>query len=134
MKAVKFNNNAEIKAICDIDIEKAEQLAKEMGVSSYYTDYRKLLEQEDIDVVVIATPDQIHPEQTIAALQAGKHVLCEKPMALSIEECSTMIEASNSTGKKLMIGQICRYTPGFKLAKKMIDDGEIGELFFVESY
>lgn len=133
MKAVKFNRNAELRAICDIDAQKAAQVAEEMGVSQYYTDYRELLKQEDIDVIIIATPDGIHPEQTIAALEAGKHVLCEKPMALTVEECRSMIEASKRTGRKLMIGQICRYTPGFRLAKNMIEDGVIGELFFVES-
>ena len=133
MKAVKFNRDAELKAICDIDVNKAKTVAENLGVEAYYADYRKLLKREDIGAVVIVTPDQIHPEQTIAALEAGKHVLCEKPMALTVAECMEMIKASERTGKKLMIGQICRYTPGFKLAKQLIDDGEIGELFFVES-
>lgn len=133
MKAIKFNKNAEIKAVCDVDMLKAEQAAEEYGVSSYYSDYGELLKQEDIDVIIIATPDGLHAEQTIAALEAGKHVLCEKPMALTVQECRNMIEASKRTGNKLMVGQICRYAPGFKLAKKMIDDGQIGELFFVES-
>ena len=133
MKAIKFNKYAELKARCDIDLQKAEQAAEELAVSRYFANYSELLKEKDIDAIIIATPDGIHPEQTIAALESGKHVLCEKPMALTIKECKAMIDASKRTGKKLMIGQICRYTPGFRLAKKMIDNGEIGELFFVES-
>ena len=125
----------ELKAICDIDADRLNNLARIFGIESQacYTDYRSLLNQDDIDAVVVATPDLLHEEQTVAALQAGKHVLCEKPMALSLEECRRMIEASKETGKKLMIGQVVRYTPGAVLAKKLIDSGEIGELFYVES-
>jgi Predicted dehydrogenases and related proteins len=133
MKGVKVNNRAELMAICDIDVDKAAQAAREFGIERYYADYGEMLEQEDIDIVIVATPDQVHAEQTIAALEKGKHVLCEKPMALSMEECKSIIEASERTGKKLMVGQICRYAPGFRLAKKLIDEGQIGELFYVES-
>ena len=70
---------------------------------------------------------------TVDALQAGKHVLCEKPMALTRKDCAAMIRAGEESGRKLMIGQICRYTPGFRRAKELIDSGAIGELFFVES-
>ena len=91
------------------------------------------MERDDVDAVVVATPDQLHREMTMAALGAGKHVLCEKPMALTLEDCQAMIDASRNTDRKLMIGQICRFTPGFMRAKQLIDNGEIGELFFVES-
>lgn len=69
----------------------------------------------------------------MAALAAKKHVLCEKPMALKLDECSEMIAAAKAAETKMMVGQICRYTPGFVEAKKLIDRGEIGELFFVET-
>jgi predicted dehydrogenase len=135
MKGVKSCNDAELKAICDIDGENLMKAAKEFGVTrkDCYTDYKEMLLRDDIDVLVVASPDQVHPKQTIDAFYAGKHVLCEKPMALTFDECKAMIEASEKTGKKLMIGQICRYTPGFIAAKMLIEKGEIGELFFVES-
>ncbi|WP_177182665.1 Gfo/Idh/MocA family protein [Paenibacillus sp. OV219] len=133
VRGVKANKHAEVKAICDIDLAKAERVAAEFFIQDYYADYTELLKRDDIDVIIVSTPDQLHAEMTIAALEAGKHVLCEKPMALTIEECKQMIDASERTGKKLMVGQICRYAPGFALAKKLIDDGEIGELFYVES-
>ena len=132
---LKACKGGKLIAICD---KKEDVLNKAMentnlSKENCYTDYRDLIKRSDIDVVVVATPDQLHPEHTIAALEAGKHVLCEKPMAISTEECKQMIAASEKTGKKLMIGQIGRYTPGFINAKKLIDRGEIGDLFFVES-
>lgn len=133
MLAVKSNNNACLTAVCDIDLGKAEAAAEEFNVKNVYSDYRDLLKQSDIDAIVICTPDQLHREMALAALEARKHVLCEKPMALTIDECRDIVEAGRKSEKKLMIGQICRYTPGFKLTKELIDRGEIGELFYVES-
>lgn len=132
MDAIVFNR-ARLAAICDIDYEKARQVGAQYGVEDFYQDYRQLIARPDIDAVVVCTPDQLHPEMTVAALEAGKHVLCEKPMAMTVEECRAMIDASRRTGKKLMVGQVCRYAPGFVKAKELIDSGEIGELFFVES-
>lgn len=133
MMAVKNNNNAYLAAVCDIDLDKAKAAAEEFNVKNVYGNYHDLLAQPDIDAVVICTPDQLHREMVLAALEAGNHVLCEKPMALTIDECRDIVEAGRKSDKKLMIGQICRYTPGFKLAKELIDRGEIGELFYVES-
>lgn len=135
MTAVRDNNQAELVSICDIDLEKALRVAKRFNVTeqSVYKDYRDLLARADIDAVIICTPDQLHREMTVAALEAGKHVLCEKPMALTREDCVTMVKAGEKSDKKLMIGQICRYTPGFKRTKELIESGEIGELFYVES-
>lgn len=132
---LKDCNNARLVAICD----KNEGILNEamtitgLNEENCYKDYRELIKRNDIDVVVVATPDQFHPKHTIAALDLGKHVLCEKPMAMTVDECRQMIQVANRTGKKLMIGQICRYTPGFMDAKKLIDQGKIGDLFYVES-
>lgn len=125
--------NAEVVAICDIERERAEKLAKENEIPEIYTDYKELLKNKDIDAVTVPLPDQLHCQVTVEALHAGKHVLCEKPMALSLDDCKKMIEASRKSGKQLMIGQVSRYTPSFKLAKQLVSEGEIGELFFVES-
>ncbi len=125
--------NAEAVAICDVEREKAEALAKKFHIESVYTDYRELLKREDIDAVTLPLPDQVHKEITIAALRAGKHVLCEKPMALDLEECKEMVRVAKETGMQLMVGQIGRYTPGFLEAKRLLDEGAIGELFMIES-
>ncbi len=132
MNAIVWNRNAELKAVCDIDEAKLNECAEKYSVDGY-TDYREMLKREDIDAVVICTPDQLHREMLEESLKAGKHVLCEKPMALTIEDCKAMVKAAKASDRKVMVGQICRYTPGFVKAKKLIDEGKIGELFFVES-
>lgn len=98
-----------------------------------YDDYKEILQREDIDGVIVASADQAHAKLTVDALRAGKHVLCEKPMALALEDCSSMISAADQNGKVLMVGQVCRLTPSFVQAKQLVDAGAIGELFFVES-
>ena len=133
MLAVSGHANARLEAICDIDAQKAAQAAKTFGVQNVYLDYRQLLENGDIDTVIVCTPDQLHREMTVAALEAGKNVLCEKPMALTMEDCGAMVRAARKSDRKMMGGHIGRYTPGFYKAKELIDRGEIGELFFIET-
>lgn len=86
----------------------------------------------DADIVVVATPDQLHAEQSAKALLAGKHVACEKPLALTVDDCKKIIDAVKKSGKEFMTGQVCRYAPCFLLMKKLIDDGRIGEIVAVE--
>jgi len=133
LMGIKYSDSAEAVAICDINEGSARKQAEKYNIPDYYTDYRELLKRDDIDAVTLPLPDQLHRKVTVDALHAGKHVLCEKPMALNLEDCRAMIKASRESGKQLMVGQIGRYTPAFIMAKKMVEDGEIGELFFVES-
>ncbi len=125
--------NANLVAVCDVDEARCKEMAEKFAVPKTYTDYRDLIADDEIEAVIVVTPDQVHAEVAIAAMQAGKHVLCEKPMSLSLDECKEMIRVSEETGKKLMVGQICRMAPGFIEAKKLVDEGVIGELYFVES-
>jgi predicted dehydrogenase len=92
-----------------------------------------MLKNEDIDVVVVATADKAHKQATVDALKAGCHVMCEKPMSLFVEECEEMVRTADETGKLLMVGQVCRYAPGFVKAKSLVEQGVIGDLYFVES-
>jgi len=124
---------AKLIAVCDICEDVASEAAANFGLDTYYTNHNEMLKNEDIDVVIVATSDQTHREITVDCLNAGKHVLCEKPMALTLDDCKAMIKAANESGKKLMVGQICRHAPGFALAKQLVSDGEIGDIFFVES-
>ncbi len=130
---IKKSKYAEVVAISDCILERAKQQAEKYSIPDYYEDYHKILEREDIVAVTLPLPDQIHAKVAIDAMRAGKHVLCEKPMALDLKECEEMVKVSEETGMKLMIGQVCRYTPAFKRAKELVEAGEIGELFFVES-
>jgi len=87
----------------------------------------------DTDIVVVASPDHFHAEQCIRALQAGKHVACEKPLAPDVAQCRQIIAAVKDSGKFFMTGQVCRYAPGFVLAKHLLSEGRIGELVSIES-
>lgn len=133
ISGIEKNEHAVLTAICDTDEIYAKECAENNKLSKYYLNFDEMLVNEDIDAVVVCVPDQVHMRYTVAALKAGKHVLCEKPMALLTDDCKKMIDAAKESGKKLMIGQVCRKAPGFVLAKKLADGGEIGELFFVES-
>lgn len=133
MKAVIDHPNAELYMICDINEALLNETAAKYNISRKTTDYRQMLADPAVDAVIIVTPDQTHREISVAALEAGKHVLCEKPMALTLDDCKAMIDAAAKAKTKMMVGQICRYTPGFVAAKNLIERGEIGELFFVET-
>ncbi|MCR5040924.1 MAG: Gfo/Idh/MocA family oxidoreductase [Clostridia bacterium] len=126
---------ANVAAICDCDAEHLREAGERYGIGEEkrFADYTRLLGREDIDAAVVAVPDQLHRELACAFLRAGKHVLCEKPMALTRGDVSEMIRASDESGRKLMIGQICRFTPAFEKAKELVASGALGELYFVES-
>ena len=106
MPSLKKLKNVELVAFCDIIQERAEKAAKEYGVegAKVYTDYKELLKDEQIEVVHVCTPNRSHSFITIDSLEAGKNVMCEKPMAKTTKEAMDMIEAAKRTGKKLTIG------------------------------
>lgn len=133
MQGIVEAEGAELYAICDTAKEMLDLRLGEFTPKRVCEDYRELVEDEAVDAVVIVTPDKLHLEMTCAFLEAGKAVLCEKPMALTLEECEEMMRVERATGGKLMIGQICRCTPGFMMAKEIISSGRIGELIFAES-
>ena len=126
----------EIAALCDIHPESCERLRERFGLDvPCYTDYREMLaaERENIDIVDVVTSDKAHCPVTLAALEAGCQVMCEKPMSLFTEECTAMVKKAEEMNRLLMVGQVCRCAPGFVKAKELVDSGEIGELYFVES-
>jgi len=132
IQGILGTENAELVAVCDNVEEVAKSVSEEFGVP-YYLDYNEMFKRDDIDAITIATPDQIHREIAVAAMEAGKDVMCEKPLALSVEDCKLMVEAAKRTGRRLVSGQICRKAPSFIMAKELIDRGDIGEIFFIES-
>lgn len=92
------------------------------------TDYKELLGREGINAIVITSPDHLHEEHAIAALEAGKHVYCEKPLAITEEGCDRIIATSEKTGKHLMVGFNMRYMNMFQKMKEIVDAGEIGDV------
>lgn len=125
--------HANLYAICDTAPERLEEFRNEFEPPVVTSDYKELLDDEELDAVVIVTPDQLHSEMVCAFLKAGKDVMCEKPLALNLEECEEMMRAEKESGRQLMVGQVCRCNPVFVKAKELIDAGKIGELVFVES-
>ncbi len=122
-------------AFCDLIPERAEKAAKEYGTpdAKVYTDYHELLADPTIDAVHVLTPNIAHCEITIAALEAGKHVLCEKPMAATEADAKKMLEARDRTGKMLTIGYQYRHFPANQVAKKVVDDGWLGDVYYAEA-
>lgn len=124
--------NAEIIAVCDTVEQKAQRKAKAWGVKRVYTDYKKLLKDEEIDAVDIMLPHHLHAEVAIAAAQAGKHVSVQKPMAMSSRECDTMIKAAGKAGVKLQVMENYMFYPPFEKAKELIVKGEIGKPVLIQ--
>jgi len=127
--------NIQFMAFCDIIPERAEQAKEKFGDknSKVFTDYKKVMEMDDIEVVHVLTPNVSHAEISIAAMEAGKHVMCEKPMAASAADALQMLETSRKTGKKLTIGYNSRSTPGYQLARKMVADGDLGDIYYIKA-
>ncbi|RKY03285.1 gfo/Idh/MocA family oxidoreductase [Candidatus Poribacteria bacterium] len=123
-----------VYAVCDIIEERAKEVAKRFDVPYYFTDYKKLVEMDELDAVSVCTPNKFHKDPTVAALKAGKHVLCEKPMATSAEEGREMVEAAKKSGKILMIGMNNRFRGESQVLKKLIDEGELGEIYFARAF
>ena len=130
LPACAQNPETEVVAVCDIIGERAQAAAEQAGATPY-TDYRQLLERQDVDMVIIALPNDLHAEASIAAAEAGKHVLCEKPMALTLEEADAMIETAKKTGVKMMIGQTRHFDHRYVSIKQQLDAGKVGRLVFI---
>lgn len=123
--------NCELVAVSRRRADLAEAFAAEFGVKRWYADWREMLTDE-IDAVYIATPVFLHAEQTIAAAEAGKHVLCEKPMALNVEECDRMIAACRANNVRLGIAYYRRFYPVLERVRQIIASGEIGKVVFAQ--
>ncbi|MEH7011576.1 Gfo/Idh/MocA family oxidoreductase [Neobacillus niacini] len=113
----------------DVSMTRLKEFQEKINEHAYITtDYRELLERKDIDAIAILSPDYLHEEHAIAALQAGKHVYCEKPLAITVEGCDRIIEESKKSGKHLMVGFNMRYMSMYQTMKEIIDSGVIGDL------
>lgn len=122
------NPYVQIVAVCDSNKKRAKEVANKYGVNMY-TDYNELINCEELDAVSVCTPNDLHASISIVALQSGIHVLCEKPMATSKKDAEMMIEATEKSGKKLMIGHNQRFVTSHQKAKQLIKNGEIGKIY-----
>ena len=134
MPALKKLKDVEMVAFCDIIEERAQKAAKEYGVpgAKVFTDYKELLKL-DLDVVHVLTPNKQHSFITVDALEAGKHVMCEKPMAINTVEAQKMLDAAKRTGKKLTIGYQNRFRPECQYLKKVVEAGDLGDIYYARA-
>ncbi|MBT7098138.1 Gfo/Idh/MocA family oxidoreductase, partial [Candidatus Poribacteria bacterium] len=122
-------DNCDFVGVADLRLEAAEEVAAQHGAAAF-DDYRRLFEQ--VDGVVVATPPATHREVTVAAAEMGVHVFCEKPLSLNMADSDAMIEATDAAGVHLMVGMVLRFYPVHTLARRLVDDGEIGRVVYIE--
>jgi predicted dehydrogenase len=130
--AEHITNQGVLAAVCDIDEERAEQLAMKYNAKAYYNVDELLNNEKDIDVVSVCSPNGLHPIHSIKALQAGFHVLCEKPMAINVHDCGEMIKAAEKANKRLFAIKQNRFNPPVVAVKKAIDEGRFGKIFSIQ--
>lgn len=124
---IESNPHSEVAAICDVVKDRAQEMAKKYDCKAY-TDYRDMLEDPDLDAIIVAATNTTHAEMSIAALNAGKHVLCEKPMATNLSDAKKMIAAANKAGRQLMIAHNQRLEPANQKAREIILSGKLGKV------
>jgi predicted dehydrogenase len=136
LPAIKRNGNFEIVAFCDIVLDKAEEAKKKYGTEDarVYSDYTELLKENDLAAVYVLTPNKSHAGISIAALKAGKHVMCEKPMAKSYAEAKQMLDTAKETGKLLTIGYQNRYRADSTYLKRACENGDLGEIYYARAH
>ncbi|MCS7462051.1 Gfo/Idh/MocA family oxidoreductase [Paenibacillus doosanensis] len=129
----KLGDAVQIYAICDLNQARAQEKAEKYGASEVYDDYRKLLADPKVDAVSVCTWNNTHAEISIAALQAGKHVLVEKPLCRTVEEALNVQQAVRESGKVLQVGFVRRYDANAQLMKSFVDNGELGDIYYAKA-
>lgn len=119
----------ELKVISGRNESAVKEAKVKMGWQEYDTDWKKVIDRDDIDVIDIVTPNHTHAEIAIAAAEAGKHIITEKPLALTVDEAERMVEAVNKNNVKHMVCHNYRFAPAVQLAKKLISEGKLGEIY-----
>lgn len=132
-RAISEISGAELIAASDVVKDNAERTATRWGISKTFTDYNEMLKMDELDAVLVCTPTAVHAEPTAAALKAGKHVLCEKPMEATLKAATEMVRASYKAGKILMVALKLRFTPQVMKAKEIVDAGILGDIYYAET-
>ncbi|MHA1299120.1 MAG: Gfo/Idh/MocA family protein [Candidatus Helarchaeota archaeon] len=129
----KQNQNVELVSVASRTEEHASEFAKKFKMEKWYTDYKEMLEKEELDAVVICTPNNLHAEMAIAAAESGIHIFCEKPLTTSLEAADLIINAINKAKIKFMYAAHQRFFSGFNLLKEIIEKGVLGDISFVRA-
>ncbi|MGC5325083.1 Gfo/Idh/MocA family protein [Brevibacillus sp. SYSU BS000544] len=133
LKAARKDPRITVSAIADVSLELAEDRAKEFAIPSVYGNYSELLEQTDIDAVIICLPNYLHAPVTLKAFANGKHVLCEKPLALHAQEAQMMLDASRAAGRILMTGMNNRFRSEVIHCKRLIEQAKLGNIYHAKA-
>ncbi len=128
-KGYRTSPDAELIAVCDINEERLQMLAAEWGTPVHYTDYHRMLKETPLELVSICLPNALHAEATLLALEAGMHVICEKPMAPTVAEARQMLDAARRLNRRLMIAYNFRYRPDTQWMKNLVQSGALGTIF-----
>lgn len=133
LAAYQANPKTVLWAICDINEERAREAAKKFNIPHVYTDYRKLLENPEVQAISICTWNNTHAEISIAALEAGKNVLCEKPLCINVDEALQVQDAVRRTDNLLQVGYVRRFASNISVLKKFINAGDLGEIYYAKA-
>jgi predicted dehydrogenase len=131
LRATKKIETAQLVAVADINRNVLAKVQQEYGCKAY-SDYRELLQDEEVSLVIVCLPHFLHMRASVAALEALKHVFVEKPMAISVEQCDSMIEAARKSKKQLSVGHMHHFFPINVEVKRLLDNKELGELVFIK--
>jgi predicted dehydrogenase len=134
MLTLQHNRRAEVVAAANLHPESLERLSRSFNIPRTYTDFGEMAQDPGVDAVIIGLPNYLHAPVTIQMLEAGKHVLCEKPMSLNVAEAEAMVDASQRTGRKLMIAHMWRFDPEILWLKNVIANGRLGRVFKTKSH
>lgn len=136
MPSLSKLENVEMVAFCDIIPERAEEAAAKFGTpkAKVYADYKEMIAEEQLDIIHVLTPNDSHADISIAALESGHHVMCEKPMAKTAADARRMVEAAKRSGKKLTIGYNNRFRADSWYMKKLCEEGELGDIYFAKAH
>ena len=130
---VRELEGAQLVGVCDVILANAQKVAADLGIDKAYDNHHQLIDENDLDCLLVVTPTYTHAEVTVDAANAGLHVFCEKPMAITLEECDSMLQAAKENNVKLMIGFVRRFQPNYREMKRRVDEGDIGEVSLVQS-
>ena len=126
--------NYELRGICAKRADILENYAKDIGVGYWTTDYRELVSRDDISVIAVYSPDHLHAQHCVAAIEAGKHVVCTKPMVTTLNDAQRLVDLVRKKGIKFLVGQTMRFDLQFLTMKRLFEDGDLGDIMVADAY
>ena len=130
--AEHIHNKGELVAVCDIVKEKADAMASKYNARAYYNEQDLLKAEKEINVIAVCSPNGLHATHAIAALNAGYHVICEKPLAITVHDCGEMVKAGERSNKRLFAIKQNRFNPPVAAVKQLLDEGKLGKIYSVQ--